>query len=77
MKAKYSHYGNECIIYHHIICVDNIFVSATTYQGSWCSMESDSVIKVCLTNAEARRMFYTACIECEKENYDCIYKEVR
>ena len=77
MKAKYQHYGNECIIYDHIICVDNIFVSVRSYESSWFDAEPEATTKVCLTNAEAKRMFYNACMQFEKENYDCIYKEVK
>lgn len=76
MKAKYMHYGNDCVIYNHIICVDNIFVHVTSYEGSWVDTTPDVATKVCLTNAEARRMFYNTCVALEKANYDCIYKEV-
>lgn len=75
MKAKYKHYGNDCIIYEHIICVDNIFVGVTIYEGTWFDTRCEDTTKVCLTNTEARRLFFNACIEFEKHNYDCVYKE--
>lgn len=75
MKAKYQHEGNDCIIYDQVICVDNIFVTVRSYYG-WFDAEPEITPKVCLTNAEARRMFYNTCVEFEKQNYDCIYKEV-
>ena len=77
MKAKYKYYGNDCIIYDQIICVDNIFVAATTYECSWYDAKPNVVTKVCLTNAEAKRMFFNACVELEKRNHDCVYKEVQ
>ena len=75
MRAKYQHNGNDCLICDHIICVDNIFVSVKTYIG-WFDAEPEVTTKVCLTNAEARRMFYNTCVKLEKEDCDCIYKEV-
>jgi hypothetical protein len=42
----------------------------------WFDEEPEVTTKVCLTNAEARRMFFHTCVEFEKKNYDCIYKEV-
>lgn len=75
MKAKYKHYGNECIIYDQIICEDNIVVTVRSYVCSWIDLTPDTKTKVCLTNAEARRMFYAFCNECEKEKYYCEYKE--
>ncbi len=74
MKAKYYHYGNDCIIYDQIICDDNVVVKIRTYEG-WFGKDTDHETKVCLTNAEARRMFYAFCHECEKEKYDCEYRK--
>ena len=76
MKAKYKHYGNDCIIYEQVVCVDNLFITVRSYYGSWVDIEPEAKTKVCLTNAEARRMFYNACVRLEKEKYDCEYKEV-
>lgn len=75
MKAKYQHYGNECIIYDQVICVDNIVVTVRTYYGSWCKDEPETEVKVCLTNAEARRAFWHICQRLEKEGHECVYKE--
>ena len=75
MKAKYRYFGNDCIIYYQIICVDNIFVSVTLYQSSWSNTPPNAEVKVCLTNAEARRMYFNACVEFEKRNYECVYRE--
>ena len=74
MKAKYSHDGNECIIYDQIFVEDNLVVTVRSYKGCWIDT-ADSKTKVCLTNAEARRLFYAFCDKCEKEHYDCEYKE--
>lgn len=75
MKAKYKHYGNDCIIYDQVICEDNIVVTVRSYQGSWFDAQPDTVTKVCLTNAEARRMFFGICDNFESASYECIYKE--
>lgn len=75
MKAKYKHEGNDCLIYDQVICVDNIFVVVRTYRG-WFEAEPEITTKVFITNAEARRMFFQTCIQLEKNNYDCEYKEV-
>lgn len=74
MKAKYRHEGNDCLIYDQVICVDNIFVAVRTYYG-WFDAEPEITTKVCLTNAEARRMFYNACVQLEKNGYHCEYNE--
>lgn len=75
MKAKYQHYGNDCIIYDQVICEDNVVVTVRSYRGGWCSDEPVTTTKVCLTNAEARRIFFEACRRLEKERYECVYKE--
>ena len=75
MKAKYKHYGNDCIIYDQVICVDNIVVAVRTYVSGWFDAEPETATKVCLTNSEAKRMFYNLCSKFEKEHYDCEYKE--
>lgn len=75
MKAKYKHEGNDCLIYDQVICIDNIVVTVRSYYGSWCRIEPDVTTKVCVTNAEAKRIFAYYCDKFEKENYECIYKE--
>lgn len=75
MKAKYKHYGNECIIYDQVICEDNVVVTIRSYKSGWFDATPETTTKVCLTNAEARRLFYTLCDKYEKEKYDCEYKE--
>jgi hypothetical protein len=76
MKAKYQHIGNDCIIYDQVICEDNIVVAVRTFRGGWVNTEPITTTKVCLTNAEARRLFLGICKEFEKDRYDCVYKEV-
>ena len=75
MKAKYKHYGNECIIYDAIYCDDNVVTTIRSYICSWADTQPEATVKVCLTNAEARRLFYAFCNKCEKHHYDCEYKE--
>ena len=77
MKAKYQHEGNECLIYDQAICEDNIVVTVRTYKGSWTDIEPQITTKVCLTNAEARRLFFTFCEALEQQHYKCVYKEAK
>lgn len=74
MKAKYEHYGNDCIIYDQVICEDNVVVTVRSWRG-WGPDEPETKTKVCLTNAEARRLFHSYCTKFENEGYDCVYKE--
>ena len=74
MKAKYKHYGNECIIYDVVYCDDNVVTTVRSYTSGWFDAEPETKIKVCLTNAEARRLFYSYCDKYEKEKYDCEYR---
>lgn len=77
MKAKYKHYGSDCMIYDQVICEDNIVVTARTYASSWFDAEPETTVKLCLTNAEARRLFYSTCSQLEEDrHYVCVYKEV-
>lgn len=76
MKAKYKHYGNDCIIYDQVICEDNVVVTVRSYYGSWCNLEPQTTTRVCHTNSEARRIFHQLCTKLEKEN-ECVYKECR
>lgn len=75
MKAKYKHYGNECIIYDQIICEDNMVITIQSWTARWFDRDPETKTKICSTNAEAKRMFYAFCKECEKKHYDCEYKE--
>ena len=75
MKAKYKHYGNECIIYDAIYCDDNVVTTIRSYICSWADAQPEPTVKVCLTNADARRLFYAFCDQCEKHHYGCEYKE--
>lgn len=75
MKAKYKHYGNDCIIYDQVICEDNIFVTVRSFDCSWSTTEPDVGTKVCPTNSEARRMFFNFCKKFEEQQYECVYKE--
>ena len=75
MKAKYQQETCYALIYHQAICEDNIFVTVKSYGGAGVHVEPKVATKVCLTNAEARRMFHNACNEFEKEHYECVYKD--
>ena len=75
MKAKYRHDGSDCLIYDQVICEDNVVVTVRSYYGSWCDIEPQSTTKVCITNAEARRMFFNICKKFEEKRYDCEYRE--
>lgn len=75
MKAKYQHYGSDCLIYDQVICEDNITVTIRTYQSGWFDAEPETEVKVYLTNAEARRAFWHICKKLEKQKYVCVYKE--
>lgn len=75
MKAKYKHYGSDCIIYDQVICEDNIVVTVRYYHGSWCIDKPEVKTTVHLTNAEARSVFHHMCNSLEKAGYECIYKE--
>ena len=72
MKAKYQHYGNDCIIYDQVICEDNVVVTVRSYRSGWFNAEPETTTKVCLTNAEARRMFYNLCDRFDKK-YELVY----
>lgn len=75
MKAKYKHYGNDCIIYDQVICEDNVVIAIRTYSG-WMGNETDEpLVKVCYTNEDAKEFFEEICEELEKEKYECEYKE--
>lgn len=76
MKAKYCHMDNDCLIYDQVICEDNIVTTVRTYCAVWFSKKPETKTKVCLTNAEARHMFFEYCNKLEKDHYKCIYKEV-
>lgn len=75
MKAKYRHYGNDCIIYDAVYCDDNVVTTVRSYRSSWFNVEPETTTKVYPTNAEARRMFFNICKKFEKERYDCEYME--
>jgi len=75
LKAKYQHYGNDCIIYDQVICEDNIVVTVQTIRGCCIDAEPQTTVTVCLTNSEARRGFVLLCDKLEKNGYECVYKE--
>lgn len=75
MKAKYYHYGTDCIIYDQAICEDNIFVQIKSWRGSWAIEKPEVETKVCITNAEARRLFHYFCQNCKDNGYACEYVE--
>ena len=76
MKAKYEQEGNDCLIYDQVICEDNIVVTVRSYWGSWGGLEPETKVKICLTNAEARRLFFSLCLQFENKHHKCIYKEI-
>ena len=75
MKAKYKHYGNECIIYDAVYCDDNVVTTVRSYVCGWADAQPEATTKVCPTNAEARQMFFNICKKFEKARYDCEYME--
>lgn len=75
MKAKYQHYGNDCIIYDQVICEDNIVVTVRSYRATWGNDDPITDVTVYLTNAEARRRFFLICDKFEGWKYECVYKE--
>ena len=82
MKAKYKHYGNDCIIHIKILCIDNVVVKTVAkyikgYSSIWYANQSEKIKNVFLTNAEARRYFLILCKLYESKKYDCEYKEVK
>lgn len=77
MKAKYKYNGTYGTHYEQVYCMDNVFVAVTTYEGSTFKGEAETRTEVCLTNAEARHMFFEYCNKLEKNGYKCIYKEVK
>lgn len=76
MKAKYSHYGNDCMVYDLVFCVENVVGIVTSYQSTWFNLNPQHQTTVCLTNAEARRKFFQICYNLETQKYRCLYKEV-
>ena len=73
MKAKYQHYGNDCIIYDQAICEDNIVVTVRSYYGSCVCKAPETNVKVCPTNSEAKRIFYNLCDSFDRKKYEMIY----
>ena len=74
MKAKYYHYGTDCIIYETALCFENVFVTIWTYKGYFGENTSHET-EVCSTNAEARKLFHAFCKDCKDNNYTCEYVE--
>ena len=81
MKAKYEHHAKYynldpyCTIYDQVICEDNIVVTVRTNNSSMYDNEPITDVTVCLTNAEARQIFFHICEKFEEEHYECVYKE--
>jgi hypothetical protein len=75
MKAKYKHYGNECIIYDQVICEDNMVITIRSYISCWFNNEPETETTMCSTNEEAKKLFNKICKKYEKEKYDCEYQE--
>jgi hypothetical protein len=77
MKAKYSHYGDDCIIYDQVICEDNMVVTIRSYVGCWFDTEPETMTKICYTQEDAKEFFNEICENFEKQHYDCEYKETK
>ena len=75
MKAKYSHYGNDCIIHDQVICEDNIVVTIRSYTSGWFDAQPEIQTTVCSTDEEAIQLFNKTCDNFEKQKYDCEYRE--
>ncbi len=75
MKAKYRLLRTWDVRYEQVYCFDNIFLVVVTHEGSWKQDDPAPRVEVCLTNAEARHMFFECCNKLEKDHYECIYKE--
>ena len=71
MKAKYKHYGNDCIIYNQIICEDNILTEVEIFDG-WFGKDSNTKTTVCTTSEEAKRKSNKLCKQLDKY-CDCEY----
>ena len=75
MRAKYRHIGNDCIIYNQVICEDNIVVEVESYAIGWGNPQPKTDVRLCPTNAEARRIFCSLCNKYDNEKYHCEYME--
>ena len=75
MKAKYKHYGNDCIIYDQVICEDNVVITIRTYSGWMGTETAEPRTKICYNQDDAKEFFNEICEEFEKEQYECEYKE--
>lgn len=75
MKAKYKHYGNECIIYNQVICEDNIVVQVETYDISWAVATPKSKVVVCESAEKAINLYNTLCDKLQYKKYECEYRE--
>lgn len=73
MKAKYRHYGNDCIIYNQVICEDNIVVEVTTYNG-WGMTKPEIQTHLCDNEQKAINVFNTICDKLKHNKYDCEYR---
>lgn len=75
MKAKYKHYGNDCIIYNQVICEDNIVTEVESYITGWFDDEPQSKTTVCASEWEAINLYDTLCDKLKAKKYDCEYRD--
>lgn len=75
MKAKYKHYGNECIIYNQVICEDNIVVQVDSYSSTWGSNTPVTKVVVCADEEKAINLYNTICDKLQHKKYECEYRD--
>lgn len=75
MKAKYKHYGNECVIYNQVICEDNVVVEIESYIISWADDTPQTETTLCGDEKEAVALYNKLCKALEGRGYTCEYKD--
>ena len=75
MKAKYKHYGNDCIIYNQVICEDNIVTTVESYVISWADDTPQTKTIVCESGKKAINLYNTLCNKLQHRKYDCEYRD--
>lgn len=73
MKAKYMHYGNDCIIYNQVICEDNIVVEVEYCKG-WGSETPKTKTIVCDNEQKAINLYNTLCNKLQSKKYQKEYR---
>lgn len=68
MKAKYKHYGNECIIYNQVICEDNIVTEIQSYIIGWADGKPKTNVIVCDNEQKAINLYNTLCDKLQQKS---------